>query len=80
MSIDQDESTYHQFVFSSKYWKAPLGRNFIQPKGSGEILMLSGSQSREFRLGLGTMLSEDVLSIVNERRKGKNITRKTVLC
>ena len=71
MLIGQDESTYHQFVFSSKQWKGPSGRNFILPKGDGEILMISGFQSREFGLGLSTLLSEDVMSAVNDLRKGK---------
>ena len=70
MLIGQDESTYHQYVFSSKQWKGPSGRSFIQPKGDGEILMLSGFQSREFGLGLRTLLTEDVLSAVNGLRKG----------
>ena len=32
--------------------------------------MLSGFQSREFGLGLSTLLSEDVLSAVNGLRRG----------
>jgi len=39
--IGQDESSYHQFVFSKKQWKGPDGHNFILPKGLGETLMIS---------------------------------------
>ena len=38
----QDESTFHQYCFSKNYWKSPDGKSFIQPKGTGEIVMLSG--------------------------------------
>ena len=71
MLIGQDESTYHQYIFSKKHWKGPTGLNFILPKGEGEILMVSGFQSREFGLGLGDLLTPDVLSKINENRKGK---------
>ena len=70
MLVGQDESTYHQYVFSSKHWKGPTGLNFILPKSSGEILMISGFQSREFSLGLGSRLTPDILSKINESRKG----------
>ena len=58
--------------FSNKYWKGPEGRNFIQPKSQGEILMLSRMQAREFGLGLGTLLSEDMRTAINLRREGKS--------
>ena len=53
MLIGQDESTFHQLVFSRRGWKTPMGHSFIQPKGDGEMLMVSAFQSREFGLGLG---------------------------
>ena len=70
MLIGQDESTYHQYVFSNKHWKGPTGLNFILPKSSGDILMISGFQSREFGLGFGDLLSPMILSKINEKRKG----------
>ena len=57
MLIGQDESTYHQFTFSKKQWKGPQGHHMIQPKGEGEMLMVSGYQSREFGLGLGKLFT-----------------------
>ena len=46
MLLGQDESTFHEFTFSKKQWKTPTWYNFIQPKGDGEILMISGFQAR----------------------------------
>ena len=40
--IGQDESTFHQFIFSKKQWKGPQGHNFLIPKSEGEIYMVSG--------------------------------------
>ena len=71
MLIGQDESTYHQYIFSKKHWKGPTGLNFILPKGEGEILMVSGFQNREFGLGLRYLLRLEVLTKINENRKGK---------
>ena len=59
MIIGQDESTYHQFTFSKKQWKGPQGHPMMQPKGEGEMLMVSGYQSREFGLGLGKLLTNE---------------------
>ena len=70
MLIGQDESTFYQLVFAKKQWKGPKGKNFIQPKGVGEILMLSGFQAREFGLGLGTLLTENKLHEINKKRCG----------
>ena len=72
MMIGQDESTYHQYIFSNRYWKGPNGSNFIVPKSSGDIVMISGFQSREFGLGLHKYLTPDIFNIINEKRKGKN--------
>ena len=72
----QDESTYHQFVFSNKNWKSDTGASQIQPKGLGEILMVSGFQSRETGLGLGTLLTDLIRSKVNENRKGSKYISK----
>ena len=71
MLIGQDESTYHQFVFSKRHWKPKSGMNFILPKSTGEILMISGFQSREFGLGLGNLLTNEILSLINNKRKGQ---------
>ena len=70
MLIGQDESTFHQLVFSRRGWKTPMGHSFIQPKGDGEMLMVSAFQSREFGLGLGDYLTEEVLIKINHQRKG----------
>ena len=76
MSIGQDESTYHQFIFSKKYWKVPTGLNFISPKGEGGILIISRFQSREFGLGLRDILTPEVLAKINENRTGKNVCQQ----
>ena len=39
MIIGQEKSTFQQFVFSNKYRKCPQGRNLVQPRGAGDILM-----------------------------------------
>ena len=50
--LGQDESTYHQYIFSKKQWIFPTGQKNIMPKGVSETLKISDYQSREFRLGL----------------------------
>ena len=35
--VSQDESTFHQFIFSKKQWKGPNGKAFLMPKSEGEI-------------------------------------------
>ena len=72
MIIGQDESTYHQLLFSNKYWKGSSGMSFITPKSNGDVVMCSGFQSHKFGLGLRNLLSDDVISIVNNNRRGKN--------
>ena len=72
MIIGQDESTYHQFTFSKKQWKGPQGCQMIMPKGEGEILMVSGYQSREFGLGLGNLLTHASIEQINERRSNQH--------
>ena len=64
----QDESTFHQYCFSKNYWKSPDGKSFIQPKDTGEILMISGFQGRSCGLGLGSLLAPEVLEKVNKAR------------
>ena len=72
----QDESPYHQFVFSNKNWKSDTGASHIQPKGLGEILMISGFQSRETGLGLGNLLTDRVRGSINAKRKGMKYISK----
>ena len=72
----QDESTYHQFIFSKKIWKSNTGASYIQPKGMGEILMISAFQSRKTGLGLGHYLSDEIRREVNANRKGKSYLLK----
>ena len=91
MLIGQDESTYHQYTFSKRYWKNCTGRNFITPKSEGEMLMVSAFQAREFGFGLGDHLTPEVYSKVNEIQRDedykakddakliKNCTKKTLL-
>ena len=76
MIIGQDESTYNQLVFSSKYWRGSKGLNFITPKNSGEIMMISGYQCREFGLGLGDLLTPEILLKINENRKNTSYLSK----
>ena len=75
----QDESTFHQYCFSKIYWKSPDGKSFIQPKGTGDILMVSGFQSRVCGLGLGPLLTPKVLEEINKTRNNKNIVHQKVL-
>ena len=74
--LGQDESTFHQNIFSSRNWKNNKGASCIHPKGEGEILMISGIQSRETGLGLGIYFTEENLKKVNERRNGEKYTSK----
>ncbi len=68
--IGQDECTFHQFTFSKKYWKGPMGENILFPKAMGEMYMISGYQAREFGLGLGYLYTEEVgKSKCREKRK-----------
>ena len=65
MLIGQDESAFDQLVFSRRGWKTPMGHTFIQSKDDCQILMFSTFQSREFGLGLGDYLTEEVLIKIN---------------
>jgi hypothetical protein len=65
MLVGQDESTFHQFVFSKKQWKGPNGKAFLMPKSEGEIYMASGFTAREFGLGLGSRLTPEVRNEIN---------------
>ena len=44
----------------------------IQLKGEGEMLMVSGYQAREFGLGLGSLLTDDCLKEINQRRDSQH--------
>ena len=52
MIVGQDESTYHQYVFSKKNWKTPTGRSQLVPKGVGEMYMCSGFQGQSLDWGV----------------------------
>ena len=70
--VGQDESTFHQFIFSKKQWKGPNGKAFLMPKSEGEIYMASGFTAREFGLGLGSRLTPQTRNEINEsHRQGK---------
>ena len=70
MLVGHEESTYHQLIFSKKHWKGPSSRNFILPKGVGEILMLSGFVCREVGLGFGGLLTPEIITQINDHRRG----------
>ena len=74
--IGQDESTYHRFIFAKKQWKGPLGQHQLLPKSEGEILMVSGMQAREFGLGVGQLLTPEIIKSVNNNREGKEYISK----
>jgi hypothetical protein len=40
--VGQDESTFHQYIFSKKQWRGPNGKAFLMPKSEGEMYMASG--------------------------------------
>ena len=61
MIIGQDESSFHQYIFAKKSWKGMKGLSQLVPKSVGEVMMISGYQSREFGLGLGELLTDDVI-------------------
>ena len=61
MILGQDESTFHQYIFAKRSWKNISGYNQIVPKSVGDLLMISGYQSRETGLGLGNYLDDEVL-------------------
>ncbi len=69
LMIGQDESTFHQNIFSKKQWKGPNGKAFLMPKSEGEIYMTSGFTAREFGLGLGSRLTPAVRAEINESRR-----------
>ena len=55
--------------FLKKSWKGPNGSNSLIPKSEGDIYMMSGYQSKEFGLGLGTKLSLNNLAKINHARR-----------
>jgi hypothetical protein len=58
--VGQDESTFHQFIFSKKQWKGPNGKEFLMRRSEGDIYMASRYTAREVGLGLGTLLTPHV--------------------
>ena len=50
--IGQDESTFHQYIFSNRNWVNNKGSSPILPKGFGDMLMISGMQSQKTGVGL----------------------------
>ena len=62
----QDESTFHQYIFSKKQWRGPNGKAFLMPKSEGEMYMASGFTAREFGLGLGSRLTPAMRNEINE--------------
>ena len=76
MIIGQDESSFHQYIFAKKSWKGMKGLSQLVPKSVGEVMMISGYQSREFGLGLGQLLTDDVIKEVNRQRLGTKYLSK----
>jgi hypothetical protein len=64
--VGQDESTFHQYIFSKKQWRGPNGKAFLMPKSEGEMYMASGFTAREFGLGLGSRLTPPMRNEINE--------------
>lgn len=71
MLIGQDESTFQQYMFSKYMWKLRDGTHTLIPKSEGEIYMVSGFQSREFGLGLGELLTPQILERINNKRENE---------
>ena len=69
--LGQDEGTFHQFVFSKKNWKGSTGKSILLPKSRGESVMISGICGQEFGLGLGDLLTQDILNQINNKQRGK---------
>jgi hypothetical protein len=73
--IGQDESIFHQFLFSKMGWVGAKGESVLRPKSEGEGYMISAFVSRlwGFNEILSNMvLTDEVLEKVNARRKGKH--------
>jgi hypothetical protein len=68
--VGQDESTFHQYIFSKKQWRGPNGKAFLLPKSEGEMYMASGLTAREFGLGLGSRLTPALRNEINESHRG----------
>ena len=71
MILGQDESTFHQYIFANRTWKNISGYNQIVPKSVGDLLMISGYQSRETGLGFSNDFDDDVLEKINDKRCGQ---------
>ena len=69
MLIGQDESTYHQYVFSNKGWKGPTGAVPLLPKSSGEILMINTMMEDGL---INTMMKDEITSA-----RGSDLELKT---
>jgi hypothetical protein len=67
--VGQDESTFHQYIFSKKQWRGPNRKAFLMPKSEGEMYMASGFTAREFRLGLGSRLTPAIHNEINESHR-----------
>jgi hypothetical protein len=76
--VGQDESTFHQFIFSKKQWKGPNGKEFLIRKNEGEIYMASGYTACEFGLGLGSLLTPHVHNEINETHRQQKTYLSTV--
>ena len=69
MMFGQDEVIFRQFLMWMYSWTLPDGTKQLVPKDDGMGLMLSSFCSRE--LGYGFPLTQDMLDLVNEQRKGQ---------
>jgi hypothetical protein len=67
--VGQDESTFHQFIFSKKQCKGPNGKSFLMPKSEGEIYMASGFVAWALGLGLISRLTPAIHNEINESHR-----------
>jgi hypothetical protein len=45
LMVGQDESTFHQFIFSKNQWQGPHGKQFLMPKSEQAVILPVSSTS-----------------------------------
>ena len=75
--VGLDESTFHQYTFSKKCWRAPNGVSFLVPKSEDNMYMVSWYQAREFGLVLEERLTAENIAKINLGRRGNKYNSTT---
>ena len=66
--VGQDECIYYEYARSKKQWVSSEGKRALLPKTTGNSIMISAFQCREF--GFGMEINEEDMVKINDIRRG----------